>query len=281
MESMIEAINRRVSVRSYAERSIEQSKKQELMNLLESTNGGPFGNKVRFSLIDFSEMEKNEIGSLGTYGFISGAKLFIVSAIKDGAGAMVDLGYSFEKLILAATNLGLGTCWLGGTFKRANFANRVNASEDEIVAAISPIGYARDGRTIREMAVRRFANSDRRKPWEELFFDGDFNTPLSKDSTNGYAVPLECVRLGPSASNNQPWRVIYQKQNGAFHFYLKRTWGYDKFNGRIDLQLVDMGIAMCHFELGARETGLSGTWEVGKPDLAVGNVEYIVSWKES
>ena len=281
MESMIEAINRRVSVRSYADRSIEQSKKQEMINLLESTNEGPFGNKVRFTLIDFSEMEKNEMASLGTYGFISGAKLFIVSAIKDGAGAMVDLGYSFEKLILAATNLGLGTCWLGGTFKRANFAKRVNVSEDEIVAAISPIGYARDRRTVREMAMRRLANSDRRKPWEELFFDGDFNTPLSKDSDGGYAVPLECVRLGPSASNNQPWRVVYQKQQGAFHFYLKRTWGHDKFNGRIDLQRVDIGIAMCHFELGAGETGLSGTWEVGKPDLAMGNAEYIVSWKES
>jgi nitroreductase len=281
MESMIEAINRRVSVRSYADLSIEQSKKQELMNLIESTNEGPFGNKVRFTLIDFSEMERNEIGSLGTYGFISGAKLFIVSAIKDGAGAMVDLGYSFEKLMLAATNLGLGTCWLGGTFKRANFAKRVNVSGDEIVAAISPIGYARDRRTVREMAMRRLANSDRRKPWEELFFDGDFNTPLSKDSAGGYAVPLECVRLGPSASNNQPWRVVYQKQQGAFHFYLKRTWGYDKFNGMIDLQRVDIGIAMCHFELGAGETGLSGTWEVGKPDLAMGNAEYIVSWKES
>jgi len=281
MESMIEAIDKRVSVRSYADRSIEQSKKQELMNLIESTNEGPFGNKVRFTLIDFSEMEKNEIGSLGTYGFISGAKLFIVSAIKDGAGAMLDLGYSFEKLILAATNLGLGTCWLGGTFKRANFAKRVNASEDEIVAAISPIGYARDRSTVREVAIRRIANSDCRKPWEELFFDGDFNTPLPKDSADGYAVPLECVRLGPSASNNQPWRVVYQKQQGALHFYLKRTWGYDKFNGRIDLQLVDMGIAMCQFELVARETGLSGTWEVERPDLAVGNTEYIVSWKES
>jgi hypothetical protein len=170
---------------------------------------------------------------------------------------------------------------LGGTFKRANFAKRVNVSEDEIVAAISPIGYARDRRTVRETAIRRLANSDRRKPWEELFFDGDFNTPLSEDSAGGYAVPLECVRLGPSASNNQPWRVVYQKQQGAFHFYLKRTWGYDKFNGRIDLQRVDIGIAMCHFELGAGETGLSGTWEVGKPDLAMGNAEYIVSWKES
>ena len=281
MESMIESINRRVSVRSYADRPIEQNKKQEIVNLLQSTNKGPFSNKVRFSLIDFSEMERNEIRSLGTYGFISGGKLFIVSAIKEGVGAMEDLGYCFEKVILEATNLGLGTCWLGGTFKRANFAKRIDVSEDEIVSAISPIGYASDRKTIREMAIRRLANSDRRKPWEELFFDGDMNTPLSKDSAGKYAVPLECVRLGPSASNNQPWRVVYQRQQGAFHFYLKRTWGYDNFNGSTDLQRVDMGIAMCHFELGARETGLSGTWEVGKPDLDMGNAEYIVTWKAS
>jgi len=286
MESMIEAINKRVSVRSYTGRSIEQSKMQKLINLLESTNEGPFGNKTRFSLIDFSEMEKNETSSLGTYGFIRGAKLFIVGAVKygfgemDGARALVDLGYCFERVILTATNLGLGTCWLGGTFKRANFAKRMNVSEDEIVPAISPIGYARDRRSIREIAVRRFANSDRRKPWEELFFEGDMNTPLSKESAGAYAVPLECVRLGPSASNKQPWRVVYQKQHGAFHFYLKRNWGYDKLNG-IDLQLVDMGISMCHFELSAREKGLTGTWEVAKPDVHIGDAEYIVSWKES
>jgi len=192
----------------------------------------------------------------------------------------MDLGYCFEKVILKATNLDLGTCWMGGTFKRANFAERINVSEDEIVPAISPVGYARDRRTIREIAVRRFANSNQRKPWEELFFDGDLNTPLSKDSAGLYEVPLECVRIGPSASNNQPWRVISQKQQGAFHFYLKRTWGYDKFNG-IDLQLVDIGIAMCHFELSAREKGLSGIWEVVKPELDMGNTEYIVTWKES
>ena len=286
MQSMIEAINKRVSVRSYADRSIEEDKKQELINLLQSTNGGPFGHKVRFALIDFSEMDKNEIRSLGTYGFISGAQLFIVSAVKDGLAeisgvrALVDLGYCFEKVILTATNLGLGTCWLGGTFKRANFAKRIDASEDEIVPAISPIGYARDKRTIREMVVRRFANSDQRKPWEELFFDGNLNIPLSKESAGAYAVPLECVRLGPSASNNQPWRVVYQKPQGAFHFCLKRTLGYNKFNGKIDLQLVDMGISMCHFELSAREEGLAGTWEVIKPDLDMGDAEYIATWRQ-
>ena len=279
MTSAIEAIHRRVSVRSYSDRSVEQGKKQEIATLLNSTDEGPFGNKVRFHLIDLSEMERNEIRDLGTYGFISGAKLFIVSAVKDSAGAMVDLGYCFEKVILAATNLDLGTCWLGGTFKRANFAKRINLSDGEIVVAISPIGYGRDKRSIREIAVRRFAGSDQRKPWGELFFDGVMNTPLSLNSSGAYAVPLECVRRGPSASNNQPWRIIYDKGGRAFHFYLKRTWAYDKFNGGMDLQLVDMGIAMCHFELSAREKGLNGTWEVRKPALTNGGAEYIVTWK--
>jgi nitroreductase len=281
METMIDAINKRVSVRSYADRPIENDKKQEIINLLQSTEECPLGNEVRFTLLDFSEMDKEEIRNLGTYGFISGAKLFIVSAIKGEAGAFADLGYCFEKVILKLTNLDLGTCWMGGTFKRANFAERINVSEDEIVPAISPVGYARDRRTIREMAVRRFANANQRKPWKELFFDGDLNTPLSRDSAGLYAVPLECVRIGPSASNNQPWRVILQKQQQAFHFYLKRTRGYDKFNGNIDLQLIDIGIAMCHFELSARETGLSGIWKVGEPELDRGNAEYVVTWTES
>jgi len=287
MESMIQAINKRVSVRSYIDEPIGQEKKQKIIDLLQSPNEGPFGHQVRFALIDFSEINKNEVRSLGTYGFISGAKSFIVSAIKDGLGeigaarAFVDLGYCFENVILTATNLGLGTCWMGGTFKRANFAKSINASEDEIVPAISPIGYARDRRTVREIAVRRFANSDHRKSWEDLFFDGNLNTPLSKESAGDYAVPIECVRLGPSASNNQPWRVVYQRQQGAFHFYLKRTPGYNKFNGKMDLQLVDMGIAMCHFEVSAREKGLGGTWEVARPHLDMGDAEYIATWKES
>ena len=286
MESMIEAIYKRVSVRSYSDELIGQETRQKIIDLLQSPNKGPFSHRVRFTLIDSSEIKRNEVGGLGTYGFISGAKSYIVSAVKKcrveigGEKAFVDVGYCFEKIILAATNLGLGTCWVGGTLKRANFTKSINASEDEIVPAISPIGYARARRTVREIAVRRFASSDHRKPWEKLFFKENLNTPLSRELALNYAVPLECVRLGPSASNMQPWRIVYQKQPGAFHFYLKRTPGYKNFYRGIDFQLIDMGISMCHFELAAREKGISGAWEISKPDLNTGKAEYIATWKE-
>jgi nitroreductase len=281
MDSIIDAINRRVSVRAYSDEPIGKEKEQKILDLLKSENKGPFGNEVRFAMIDLTEAERNETKSLGTYGFISGAKIYVVSAVKGSTGAMEDLGYCLEKVILAATSLGLGTCWMGGTFNRANFARRIKVSDDEVVPAISPIGYARDKRTVRERLLRRLAKSDQRKPWEELFFDGDLNTPLARGSAGKYAGVLDCVRLGPSASNNQPWRIVKQSSESAFHFYLKRTWGYDKFNARIDLQRVDMGIAMCHFDLAAKEIGLAGRWVAANPGLETGNGEYIVTWVES
>jgi Putative TM nitroreductase len=281
MDSIIDAINRRVSVRAYSDQPIGKEKEQKILDLLNSENKGPCGNEVRFAMIDLTEAERNETKSLGTYGFISGAKIYVVSAVKGSTGAMEDLGYCLEKVILAATSLGLGTCWMGGTFNRANFARRIKVSDDEVVPAISPIGYARDKRTVRERLLRRLAKSDQRKPWEELFFDGDLNTPLARGSAGKYAGVLDCVRLGPSASNNQPWRIVKQSSESAFHFYLKRTWGYDKFNARIDLQRVDMGIAMCHFDLAAKEIGLAGRWVAANPGLETGNGEYIVTWVES
>ena len=95
------------------------------------------------------------------------------------------------------------------------------------------------------------------------------------------------VRLAPSASNKQPWRIV--KDGSAWHFYLQRTPKYGPgsvvFNVMklADLQRVDMGIAMCHFELTARELGLDGKWARMNPGLEIPDerTEYVVSWVES
>ena len=111
--------------------------------------------------------------------------------------------------------------------------------------------------------------------------DRGFSVWYDARSVGKYAAVLDCVRFGPSASNNQPWRIVRQSSQSAFHFYLKRTWGYDKFNARIDLQRVDIGIAMCHFELAVRDIGLTGRWAGANPGLETGTAEYIISWVES
>jgi hypothetical protein len=93
------------------------------------------------------------------------------------------------------------------------------------------------------------------------------------------------VRQAPSASNKQPWRII--RQGGAWHFYLLRTRGYGAgLAGKImkldDIQRVDMGIAMCHFDLTAQERFLFGEWAIREPRLEGpdAGAEYVVSWRE-
>ncbi len=95
-----------------------------------------------------------------------------------------------------------------------------------------------------------------------------------------YADPLEILRLGPSASNRQPWRVVKESGMDIFHFYLGRSRGYDRLIKAVDLQRIDMGIAMSHFELTARELGLCGRWEKMPSSLSPlpERTEYVRSW---
>ena len=132
--------------------------------------------------------------------------------------------------------------------------------------------------------IREREEGTRRFPPAELFFAGEFGRPLGP-GTDGYGEALEAVRMGPSATNKQPWRIV--RRGDDWHFYLLRTRGYGKGSPffkllRIaDLQRVDLGIAMCHFELVARECGRDGRWVVEDPGLTLPGpgIEYTATWR--
>jgi hypothetical protein len=149
------------------------------------------------------------------------------------------------------------------------------------------MGYIEETRGI-DGRIRKYLGAKHRLPMEQLFFIDTFGNPLTMETVHTYAQPLEMVRLAPSASNKQPCRII--KIGNAWHFFLQRTKGYGKgtllykFLQLADLQRVDMGIAMCHFELTARSLGLQGHWIVEEPksgrdklQLPEGT-EYTVTW---
>ena len=273
-----DSIKKRGSCRTYKNGPMKEDDQQKLRDFLFVNTRGPFGNRVRFELIDLAGKEIDEIKTLGTYGIIKGASMFIVGAVVKGNRAMEDFGYCMEKNILVATDLGLGTCWLGGTFNRSASASRINKRDDEVVPAITPVGYPSEKKSIKDIAIRFIAKSNSRKAWGELFFHGDASSPLARSIAGAYELPLECVRSGPSASNRQPWRVIREKDNDVFHFYISRTPGYAKRYPDVSLQDVDLGIAMCHFEVGLQEMNQKGSWQNVQFASLERGLEYIVSW---
>ncbi len=222
-------------------------------------------------------MDEREIKRLGTYGVIRGAKYFILGAVEEKPRAMEDLGYTMEKIILKTTSLGLGTCWLAGTFRRSAFAEKMELTESELLPAITPLGYAAEKRSTLDKMMRRSAASKKRKPWSELFFKDVDKTPLTEKEAGNFKQVLEAVRIGPSASNRQPWRII-REDAARFHLYLEENKMYNRMLGKIRIQNIDMGIAMCHFELAARKLKLPGSWKVGLEDPFHTDMQYIASW---
>jgi hypothetical protein len=66
-----------------------------------------------------------------------------------------------------------------------------------------------------------------------------------------------------------------------FNFFVERTRGYERPNKAVSLQKIDIGIAMCHFELAAVSLRNNGKWNLRDDVSGRGTWEYIVSWEDS
>ena len=271
------SVRKRRSVRTYDKRKVDLCMREIIMEYAEGLQN-PLGPKVTFRLLDKASDPKGD--KLGTYGIIKGAELYVGAKIKREEYAPEALGYDFEQLVLYLTDMGLGTCWLGGTFNKGAFAEAMDVQDDEIFTIVSPIGYTADKMSLVEVMMRRGSGGDTRLPWEELFYDGDFGKPIA--AGDGYADVLEMVRLAPSAVNRQPWRIVAERGDAegikAFHFYQS---GIKADDGEsVQMHRIEMGIAICHFHLAAMEKGLKGKFERVEPaDVdAPENTAYIISW---
>lgn len=148
---------------------------------------------------------------------------------------------------------------------------------DEVMPAVSPIGYAAKKRSVRENLMRKGLKSDDRAVFEKLFFNGNFQNPLKESEADYWLIPLQMLRLSPSATNKQPWRVVVEEKR--VHFYEEKTKGYAQERTG-DIQKVDLGIAICHFEVAAKEQGLKGNIIQNDPGLTVPkNTEYIATYE--
>jgi hypothetical protein len=282
---ILEVMQERFSCRTYLRKMIDEGTVTRLRAFLEGLGPGPFRSRTRFGLLASSEGDERSLKGLGTYGMIRNPQGFIVGAMGSGPKNLEDFGYAMERAILEAAGLGLGTCWLGGSFRKSRFSRTFGVTGDETVPAIASVGYSADAERSGGWAGRAIKRSVRLAP-ETLFFSGGFDRPLPADEAGGLAPALEAVRWAPSASNKQPWRIV--RGAGCWHFYLQRTKGYgkgllSKLSPMADLQRADMGIAMCHFELTARELGLPGTWELTDPRYALPSepAEYTATWREA
>ena len=268
MDNVTELIRNRRSVRTYDGKEISPEHKESLVSFMANIEN-PYNLPIDFKLMDAKENGLN-------CPVVSGTDLYVGGKMKRSNFAEEAFGYSFEMLVLYALSLDIGTVWLGGTMNRPAYEAAMNLGDNEIMPCASALGYISKKMTVRETMMRKAIKANERLPFEELFFDGDFATPLTKEKAGRLSHLLEMVRLCPSAVNKQPLRVVVT-ENMA-HFYLKRSKGFS-VGTSLDMQKIDMGIALCHFDLAAKEKDLNIVFSVKNPEIETdSDTEYIASY---
>ena len=269
MERILSLIRSRRSVRSFDGKAIPPETVRQLEAWLSDTEN-PFGIPMEFRLLD--------PGALGLSSpVITGEPLWLGGKIARILHAEEAFGFAMEKLLLRAWGLGVGATWIGGTMDRPAFERAMGLSSGEMMPCVSPLGFPAEKMSLRESLMRKGVRADTRLPFESLFFDGSFDAPLSPAAAGEAAECLEAVRLGPSAVNKQPWRVL--RQGERFHFFKKQSKGFGAGEAG-DMQRVDLGIALSHFALAAEEKGLRLRFTREDPGLPCpGGTDYIGTYE--
>lgn len=162
---------------------------------------------------------------------ITGCRLMAAIIITDAPQSRIHAGILGESFVLEATAMGLGVCWVSGSYRRKNLI--VPTAENETVLCVIAVG---------KPAAPLTAPSTRQRKTPEHFCRGNFRD-WPEELTSAAAL----VQIAPSAMNMQPW-MLYLGNGGEFVLDTS------------DRALLDAGIALCHAEL-ALET--PHTWHFG------------------
>ncbi|MBR6050511.1 MAG: nitroreductase [Clostridia bacterium] len=266
--TILDTIKNRRSVRTFEGIALRSDDAQKIIGFAEKVEN-PYDIPIEWKLLD---AKKHGLSS----PVIVGTDTYIAGKMRRVPHAEEAFGYTFEKVVLFAENIGVGTTWIAGTMNREAFEKAMATSDGEVMPCVSPLGYPAQKMSLRESMMRKGIKADSRLSFCEVFFDGSFEKPLTEEAAGKLVGAFEAVRLAPSAVNKQPWRIVLC--GGKAHFYEKRSRGFD--DGEWDIQKIDMGIALSHFELALNELGLNAGFEISDPGIVVeDDTVYIASYK--
>jgi len=219
--------------------------------------------QVRFHLINEGGLIASLLAPLaGTRILFGSAPHFIVATSEEKPLFMLNMGFRMEQMILRATQSGLGTCWIGGMFKEERISGFLRLEKSERIVALTPIGYPDTkitGKLAHDAIELGAAKFGRRKTLREIAFGTTWGKPLQSVGSE-LIEALECARLASSWANTQPWRFLVCQNEVVAVAQAKRRYGNIR-EGKHYYRL-DVGIAMAHFFLSAREMGGNGRWHV-------------------
>ncbi len=214
---MNQAIEKRISRRSFTKESVSVENEKEIRKWITEIN------EVSGLKIEYVADGSEAFGSIRkSYGMFTNVRsMLLMKGPSADENVKAKVGYYGEELVLKMTELGLGSCWVGGTYENDAFS----IPEGENLVLV--IAFGNIETSIKDKVIRSLARSKNRKDISERI-DSD-TEKIPEFIADGMAA----VKLAPSAVNRQNPTLYYR--NGTI---------------TMSVDLVDLGIAMKHFEIG-------------------------------
>ena len=166
-------------------------------------------------------------GKLAKYGKFRGVNDYIVMAGQKADDLDERIGYYGEQLVLLAQTLGLNTCWVGLSYSKVPGTYVLEAGE--VIKAYIAIGYGEtQGVSHKIKSVEQVSNANDLTP-------------------SWFRQGVEAALLAPTAVIQQKFFFEYipARDGKPVRVLAKRNFSL------IGFTQMDLGIAKCHFEIGA------------------------------
>lgn len=215
----MEAVEARHAVRSYADEPIAGAAVEALREAIATVNEET--NLAIQLVLDepraFSGFKARLVNFTGVRNYLA----LVGPECKELDGI---LGYYGEKLVLLAQSLGLNSCWVGGTYKVVNRAYNVDLGQK--LSAVIALGYGTEAGTPHQSKAPEAV------------------CPGYAEAPEWFQRGVQAALLAPTALNQQKFSFALVGEDAGVPVVRAAT-------KRGAFTKMDLGIAQCHFEIGA------------------------------
>lgn len=225
----VETIRERHSVREYDGKPLSRAEFDALGAVVEEC--------ARVSGLDIQLVGDNPevFNVIARFGLIRGCRTHVAFVVDDGKarGVAADeaIGYWGQKIVLAAQDMGLNTCWCALCSRKKSRALVVPGKKIRLVIAVGhgkTQGFSRKTKSVEALSSVECAKEP---AW--------------------FAAAMEAAQLAPTAMNNQNFKITLLSDGKTVRIDAPQS----------GLNVIDEGIVRCNFEIAANEAGADWRWE--------------------
>lgn len=225
----VETIRERHSVREYDGKPLARVEFDALGAMVEEC--------ARESGLDIQLVGDNPeaFNVIARFGLIRGCRTHVAFVVDDAKAGDVGedeaIGYWGQKIVLAAQDMGLNTCWCALCSRKKSRAVVAPGKKIRLIIAVGhgkTQGFTRKTKSVEALSSVECAKAP---AW--------------------FAAAMEAAQLAPTAMNNQNFKITLLSDGKTVRIDAPQS----------GLNVIDEGIVRCNFEIAANEAGADWHWE--------------------